>query len=200
MHEQDNPARLSGVRGHESVRAYAAMNTVRALEHLAFAALSTSELADSLQVSVRARRLVQRLALEGSPATRAGTAAATTPRCTWPYWGPRCSGTPPWCRRPILARLACDTCAVAHLWMPGYNEQAVCAVHADARGGCPAVSVLRHLALEPSHAAGPVLLADRAQLRSSCFMHADAEPIFAAAVLQRGHVVAALGVTGDSAL
>jgi hypothetical protein len=42
------------------------MNTVRALECLAFTALSAPQLADSLQVSVRtARRLLKRLAIEG---------------------------------------------------------------------------------------------------------------------------------------
>jgi DNA-binding IclR family transcriptional regulator len=50
----------------EAVRAYATMNTVRALECLAVAPLSAPELAASLQVSARtARRLLQRLAVEG---------------------------------------------------------------------------------------------------------------------------------------
>lgn len=203
MHEHDNPARSSRVRTTEPVRAYAAMNTVRALERLAFTALSTSELADSLQVSVRtARRLLQRLALEGfvTPEGRHRRRYRATLRLA--ALGRQMLDHTPLAQAavPRVAQLAQDTSGVAHLWIHGYDKHVVCAVHADGQTGGPTVSLLRHVASAPTSAAGTVLLSDRAQLRSSCYLHSTPEPMFAAAVLQRGHVVAALGLTGGTAL
>jgi DNA-binding IclR family transcriptional regulator len=204
MHEQDSPAQPLRVRAPEPVRAYATMNTVQALERLAFAALSTSELAAGLQVSVRnARRLLQRLELEGFVTQekrgpwrryRATMRLAALGRQMLDHAPLTQAGA------PRVAQLARDTSCVAHLWIPGYDEQVVCAAHADGQAGCSTVSILLHVASAPSSAAGTVLLSDRARLRSSCYLHVTAEPTFAAAVLQRGHVVGALGVTGDSAL
>lgn len=203
MQQQDNPARAPQVRGVEPVRAYAAMNTVRALERLAFGALSAPELADSLQVSVRtARRLLHRLAVEGFVAQERGHRRRYHATLRLAALGRQMLDHAPVANAaaPRVAQLAQDTGCAAHLWIAGYDEHVVCAVHADARTGSPAVSVLWHVAPARGSAAGTVLLADRAQLRSSCYRHRAAEPMFAAAVLQRGHVVGALGITGDTAL
>jgi DNA-binding IclR family transcriptional regulator len=203
MHEQDSPAQTSRVRAVDPVRAYAAMNTVRALEHLAFTALSTSELADSLQVSVRtARRLLQRLALEGFVTQQGGRRRRYHATLRVASLGRQMLDRAPVVQAaaPRVARLASDTGGVAHLWIPGYDAQVVCALHVDGQTGTPTASVLSHVASAPANAAGTVLLRDRVHLRSSCYLHLAAEPMFAAAVLQRGYVVGALGVTGDRAL
>jgi DNA-binding MarR family transcriptional regulator len=203
MHQQDNPARPFGVRAPEPVRAYAAMNTVRALECLAFAALSAPELAASLQVSVRtARRLLQRLALEGFVTQERGHRRRYQATLRLAALGRQLLDHAPVTRAaaPRVARLAQDTGAVAHLWIAGYDAHVVCAVHADGRAGNPAASLLSEVTSASSTAAGTVLLRDRAQLRSCCYIGQTAEPTFAAAVLEHGSVVAALGLTGDTAL
>jgi hypothetical protein len=202
MHDQHNPERPA-VRAREPIRAYAAMNTVRALERLAFAALSAPELAANLQVSVRtARRLLQRLALEGFVTQERGHRRRYHATLRLAALGRQMLEQAPLAQAaaPHVARLAHDTSCVAHLWIPGYGDQVVCAVHADGRTGCPTISVLCDIAAASSSAAGTVLLPDRAHLRSSCYVHLTAEPAFAAAVLERGYVVGALGLTGDRAL
>jgi hypothetical protein len=202
MHQQDNLTRRP-VRSPEPVRSYAAMNTVRALERLAFMAMSTSELADSLQVSVRtARRLLQRLALEGFVTQERGHRRRYHATLRLAALGRQTLDHAPLARAatPRVAQLARESGGVAHLWVPGYDHQIVCAVHADARAGRPTVSVLTDVTPASSTAAGRVLLTDRARLRSSCYLHQDVEPTFAAAVLQGDHVVAALGLTGNTAL
>jgi hypothetical protein len=203
MHEQHNPAQPSRARHSEPVRAYAAMNTVRALERLAFAAMSTPELADSLQVSVRtARRLLQRLALEGFVTQERGHRRRYHATLRLAALGRQMLGHAALARAaaPRVVRLAHDTSCVAHLWISGYDDHVVCAVHAEGRAGSPAISVLREVASASTSAAGRVLRPDRARLRSSCYVHLTAEPAFAAAVLERGQVVGALGLTGDRAL
>jgi len=203
MHEQHSPAQPSHARSPEPVRAYAAMNTVRALERLAFGAMSAPELADSLQVSIRtARRLLQRLALEGFVAQERGRRRRYRATLRLAALGRQMLGRTPLARAaaPRVAQLAHDTSCVAHLWIPGYDDRVVCAVHADGRPGSPAISVLREVALASTSAAGHVLLPDRARLPSSCYVHLTGPPAFAAAVLERGHVVGALGVTGHRAL
>jgi len=205
MREHLNPARPSGVRAAEPVRAYATMNTVRALERLAFAAMSAPELAGSLQVSVRtARRLLQRRAPEGFVTQQPGHRRRYHAALRLAALGRQLLDHSPLAGAagPRVARLAHDTASVAHLWIPGYGEHVLCAVHADARAGCATVSVLCELAAasSTSSAAGTVLLADRTRLRSCCYLHLAAEPAFAAAVLERGRVVAALVVSGHGAL
>jgi DNA-binding IclR family transcriptional regulator len=205
MHQQDNSAQPFRSRAPEPVRAYAAMNTVRALERLAFAALSAPELADLLGVSVRtARRLLQRLALEGFVTQERGHRRRYRATLRLAALGRQLLDHAPLAKigAPHVARLARDTLCVAHLWIAGYGEQVVCAVHADGRTGDPTVSVLCDVDSASSSAAGNVLLPDRARLRSSCYLHlhVTAEPMFAAAVLERGYVVGALGVSGHRAL
>lgn len=204
MHDQHNPARPPRACYPEPVRAYATMNTVRALERLAFVALSAPELADSIEVSGRtARRLLQRLALEGFVTQEQGGHRRryhATLRLA--ALGRQMLDHAPLARAaaPRVGRLARDTACIAHLWISGYDHQVVCAVHADGRSGDPAVSVLCDVTAASSSAAGNVLLPDRARLRSSCYTRIATEPAFAAAVFERGYVVGALGVTGDSAL
>ena len=66
MHDQRSSAPSSGDADRPAVRAYAVMNTLRALERLATAPSSAPELAAALGVSVRtARRMLQRLAADG---------------------------------------------------------------------------------------------------------------------------------------
>src|SRR5690349_19520881 len=145
MHEQHNPARPSGVRFPEPVRAYAAMNTVRALERLAFAALSAPELADGLQVSVRtARRLLQRLALEGFVTQERGHRRRYHATLRLAALGRQMLDHAPLAQAaaPRVARLAEDTSCVAHLWIRGYDQHIVSAVRADGRTGCATVSLL----------------------------------------------------------
>jgi DNA-binding IclR family transcriptional regulator len=179
------------------------MNTVRALERLAFVALSAPELADSLQVSVRtARRLLQRLTVEGFVSQERGHRRRYHATLRLAALGRQMIEHVPLAKAatPRVTRLARDTSCVAHLWILGYDDHVVCAVRADGRSDHPTVSVLCEVAPAPSSAAGAVLLPDRAQLRSYCYLHAAAEATFAAAVLERGHVVGALGLTGERAL
>jgi DNA-binding IclR family transcriptional regulator len=202
MHQQHNPAQRPA-RYAEPVRAYAAMNTVRALERLAFVALSAPELAACLQVSVRtARRLLQRLALEGFVIQERGHRRRYHATLRLAALGRQMLEHTHLAQAaaPRVVVLAHDTRCAAHLWIPGYGDQVVCAVHADARTGSPMVSVLCDVAPASSTAAGNVLLPDRADRRSSCYVHLAAEPTFAAAVLEGGEVVGALGLTGDRAL
>jgi hypothetical protein len=202
MHQQPNPARSSRVAFPEPVRAYAAMNTVRALERLAFTALSAPELAASLQVSVRtARRLLQRLALEGFVAQEPGHRRRYRATLRLAALGRQMLDHTPLARAavPRVARLAQDTSCVAHLWIAGYEQQLVCAVHADGRAGRPTVSLMPNVASAPKCAAGGVLR-DRAHLRSCSYLHGTDEPTFAAAVLEHRRVAAAIGISGDQAL
>jgi DNA-binding MarR family transcriptional regulator len=203
MHEQGNPEQPSDVRRHEPVRAYGTMNTVRALECLAFAPRSAPELAESLKVSVRtARRLLQRLALEGFVIQEGGHRRRYHATLRLSSLGRQLLDHAPLARAaaPRVARLAEETSSVAHFWISGYDEHVVCAVHADGRAGDPAVSVLREVASAFSSPAGSVLLRERSRRRSSCYVDLDAEPAFATAVFERGCVVAALGISGDRAL
>jgi DNA-binding IclR family transcriptional regulator len=167
---------------------------------LAFTALSAPELADSLQVSVRtARRLLQRLALEGFVTQERGHRRRYHATLRLAALGRQMLDHAPLAQAaaPSIARVAQDASCVAHLWIPGYDDHVVCAVHADGRTGCPTISVLCDVASAPSSAAGNVLLRARGELRSCCYVHMTGEPTFAAAVLERGRVVAALGISGE---
>ena len=195
---------MSGIRqAREPVRAYAAMNTVRALELLAFGPLSAPQLATSLQVhGVTARRLLKRLALEGFVTQERGHRRRYHATLRLAALGRQMLDRSPLVQAaaPSVARLAQDTSCVAHLWIPGYDDQVVCVVHADARAGCQMVSVLCDVSPAPSSAAGHVLRG-RAELRSFSYVdvHQTEEPAVAAAVVERRHVVAALGLTGGGA-
>jgi DNA-binding IclR family transcriptional regulator len=177
------------------------MNTVRALECLAFTPLSAPQLADSLQVSVRtARRLLKRLAIEGFVIQERDHRRRYHSTMRLAALGRQMLDHAPVvsAAAPHLAQLANDTSCVAHLWIAGYLEQVICAVHAQAAG--PTVSLLHHSAPATTNAAGTVLLKDRAHLHSCCYLNQTGEPTLAAAVLQHGHVIAALAITGNNAL
>lgn len=204
MHQQPPSSQSPLGRALEPPRAYAA-NTVRALERLAFGALSTTELADSLGVSPRnARRMLRRLELEGFvDAEKQGNRRLYRATLRLAALGRQMLDHAPLtlAAAPCVVGLARGTRCAAHLWIPGYAEQVVCAVHADGRAGSPTISLLCDVGSAWSSAAGIVLLGDRARLRSSCYVHQADEATFAAAVLDgRGRVVAALGVSGDGAL
>jgi hypothetical protein len=118
------------------------MNTVRALECLAFTALSAPQLADRLQVSVRtARRLLKRLALEGFVIQERDHRRRyhATPRLA--ALGRQLLDHTPvvTAAAPRVAQLARDTSCTAHLWIPGYEGQLVCALHADTQPEHPTV-------------------------------------------------------------
>jgi|SRR5579871_2068059 len=203
MHEQDNPARRTGAGRPEPVRAYATMNTIRALECLAFGALSAPELAERLAVSVRtARRLLKRLALEGFLTQEPGHRRRYHATLRLAALGRQMVEHTPLAHAAAahLARLAHDTGAIAHLWIPGYNEQLVCALHADGRAGRPTIAILPEVTPAPTSAAGNVLLKTRAHLRSSSYLHLTAEPTIATSVQHRGHTIAALALTANDAL
>jgi DNA-binding IclR family transcriptional regulator len=179
MQQQRNPAQPSQGPRPEPVRAYAAMNTVRALECLAFTALSAPRLADSLQVSVRtARRLLKRLAIEGFVIQERDHRRRYHPTLRLAALGRQLLDHTPLTRAaaPHLTRLAHHTSCPAHLWIPGYEGQLVCALHADKHADHPTVSVLHHTAPAATNAAGTVLLKDRAHLRSSCYLHQTVVP------------------------
>ncbi len=155
------------------------------------------------KISVRtARRLLQRLALEGFVSQAGGHRRRYSATLRLAALGRQMLDHAHVARaaEPRVAQLGRATGAIAHLWIAGYAEQVVCAVHADGRADSPAVLILSHVASAPSSAPGTVLLSDRARLRSCCYVHLEAEPMFGAAVLQHGQVIAALGITGDRAL
>ena len=197
-------ASVARARYPEPVRAYAAMNTVRALELLAFGPLSSPELAASLQVSARtARRLIQRLELEGFAAQERGHRRRYHATLRLAALGRQMLDHSPVVQAatPLVTQLAHDTSCVAHLWIPGYDDQVVCAVHAEARPGCETVSLLCGVAPGSSSAAGQVLRG-REEPRSFAYVHVhhtDEPAAVAAAVVERRHVVAALGLTGGGA-
>ena len=198
-----HPARSSRVRYPEPVRAYAAMNTVRALELLAFGPLSAPQLATNLGVGVTsARQLLKRMALEGFVIQERGHRRRYHATLRLAALGRQMLDRSPLVQAaaPCVAQLAQDTRCAAHLWIPGYDDQVVCAVHADVRGGRETSSVLCEVAPAPSSAAGHVLRG-RDEPRSFSYVdvcHTD-EPSVAAAVVERRRVVAALGLTGGGA-
>ena len=202
-HARERRARFARVRYPEPVRAYAAMNTVRALELLAFGPLSAPQLATSLGVGVAsARRLLKRLALEGFVTQERGHRRRYHVTLRLAALGRQMLDRSPLVQAAALcvAQLAQDTCCAAHLWIPGYDDQVVCAVHADVRGGRQRSSVLCEVAPAPSSAAGRVLRGrDEPRSFSYVDVHHTDEPSVAAAVVERRRVVAALGLTGGGA-
>lgn len=198
--QQPDAARRSRARYPEPIRAYAAMNAVRALERLSFAPLTTLELADSLQIGTRtARRLLQRLVLEGFVAQDRGHRGRYRATLRLAVLGRQMVDHEPLVQAatPRVVRLVQDTSCVPHLWIPAYDEQVVGIIRADPQVGWAMLSFLGDVVSAPSSAAGTVLL--RAGFWSSCYARQAGEPAFAAAVLEKGRVVGALGLTGDAA-
>ncbi len=162
--------------------AYGVMNTLRALERLALASQSTTEMATHLRVDPRsARKLLQRLALEGYVVQEDGHRKRYRATLRLAAMGRQLleRAALPRAAERWLAELAATTSSSAHLWIPA-ADGVMCLIH----GGAPD---------EPGTMA--VLDRDRMSQRSCV-----AGPrVAAAAVLERGTVVAAIGVTGDVA-
>lgn len=198
MHHQRNPRDPAGNLRPEAVRSYGTMNTVKALEQLALAPQSAPELATALGVGVGcARRLLQRLHVEGYVFQEGGHRRRYHATLRLAVVGrqllanailPRLAGR--W-----VPRLAQATACSAHLWVAA-GEEALCVVHA-----APAVEAtpsaepaLCELTSDSGCAAAGVLSVTVRQ--ASAYVRDGATAASAASVVQRGSIVAALGITG----
>jgi DNA-binding MarR family transcriptional regulator len=200
---QNQPSPATGLRASrpDAVRAYGVMNTVRALERIALAPQSTAELADHLQIGVRtARRLLQRLAAEGYVTQDGGHRRRYRATLRLAALGrmlieramlPRISA-------PIVAQLAAATSCAAHLWIPAQGD-VLCVLHTHP-GACLPRPMLGELMGARDSAPGAVLCPERSTVRSCAYLLDGQDAAAAAAVLDRGAVVAAVGVTGDLTL
>lgn len=149
-------------RSPEPVRAYAAMNTARALERLATTPMSAPELADDLDISPRtARRILRRLMIEGyvTPCVDGRRRYRATLRLAILGRHAIEQDPLPQAAGPTVASLGADTDADAHLWIPALPN-VCCIVHAspNAAPQTPA-PMLGELAPAHANAAGKVLLA-----------------------------------------
>jgi DNA-binding IclR family transcriptional regulator len=115
------------------VGAYQALHTVRALERLAFRALSAPELSVALQIHQRtARRLLRRLAAEDYVTLTAGPRRRYQLTRRLAALGRRAFAHDelPRIAAPWVAALAGRTGHVATLWIPSYVD-VVCVLRAD---------------------------------------------------------------------
>jgi DNA-binding MarR family transcriptional regulator len=184
MQDQPIPG-LVDTASREAVRAYGVMYTLRALERLALAPYSAPELADILKVEVRtARRLLKRLHVEGYVVQEDGYRRRYRATLRLAALGRQVRERSTLARAvaPWAAYLTATTASMVHLWIPGAGEP-YCVIHSEA--GC---ELPRDEATSPA----VVLHPDR---RSRC-SQAFAGDSIAAAVLDCGRVVGALGVTG----
>ncbi|MCW2996298.1 MAG: transcriptional regulator, IclR family [Conexibacter sp.] len=196
----------------QDVRAYATMNTVRALERLTWGPRSVPELADELQLSTpSARRLLRRLAAEGY-ARQGGwherrrytltlKLAALGRQLVEEHDLPAMAS-------PTLTGLAVATRSPASLWIPGLRA-AICVLHDDGRPdederGLRPAPMLGALVAVEKHAAGQVLQAWRAprsagaaaiRARGHASTEEDGRTTVAAPVHDGDEVVAAISVT-----
>jgi DNA-binding IclR family transcriptional regulator len=184
-----------------TVRAYAAMNTLRALEWLAFRPLSAPELADGLQIGeASARRLLQRLALEGYVVQEGGHRRRYRATLRLAAVGRQLvrHAALPQAAAPCVARLAATTGCTAHLWVRSFDDL-VCVVHAPPPTRTVPEPQLAELIAAGERAAGSVLETARARARSCTYLREAEGPAAAASVIDGGEVVAALAVNGESA-
>jgi hypothetical protein len=184
----------------EPVRAYAAMNTLRALEWLAFRPLSAPELADGLQIGeASARRLLQRLALEGYAVQEGGHRRRYRATLRVAAIGRQLvrHAALPRAAAPCVAQLAATTGCTAHLWVRSFDDL-VCVVHAPPAATVPEPQ-LAELIAAAERAAGSVLQTARARVRSCTYLWEADGPAAAASVIDAGEVVAALAVNGEGA-
>ena len=152
----------------EPVGAYQALHTVRALERLAFQALSAPELSVALQIHQRtARRLLRRLAAEHYVTLAAGSRRRYQLTRRLAALGRQAIAHDdlPRVAAPWVATLAAQTGHPASLWIPCYAD-IVCVLHADPDGPAPQAMLGD---LEPAHGTGPgkALLAHRDAWRDS---------------------------------
>jgi IclR family transcriptional regulator, acetate operon repressor len=173
MATSDHPSGVPARRRRpcrEPVRAYQAMNTVRALEHLALRPLSGPELATALQIHQRtARRLLRRLHAEAYTTLRSGPRRRYHLTRRLAVLGRQAIARDdlPRVAAPWVATLATHTAHVATPWIPCYTD-VVCVLRADPDGPLPQ-AILGDL--EPAHATAPgkALLAHRDAWRDSIF-------------------------------
>lgn len=149
-------------RAAEPVRAYAAMNTMRALERLVHGPVSAPELAEHLEVAPRtARRILRRLELEGYAAVCADTPRRYRATLRLAALGRRAIDHDPLIRAagPIVAALARTTRAAAHLWIP-LAPDVCCVLHAASDGtATPAAPMLGRRSSAWANAGGRALVA-----------------------------------------
>jgi DNA-binding IclR family transcriptional regulator len=205
-------ARSGGSPGSAmAVRAYATMNTLRALERLVWAPRSVPELADELQLSApNARRLLRRLAVEGY-ARQGGWHARRRYALTLKL---AAVGRQlieehdlPAMAAPTLTGLAVATGSTAALWIPGLRK-AICVLSDDGRPdhderGLRPRPVLGAFAALERHPAGQVLQAWRApaaheaagiRARGYAMVRGDEVVTIAAPVFDGAEAVAALSL------
>jgi DNA-binding IclR family transcriptional regulator len=179
---------------------YAVMNTLRALEQLALAPRSAPELAAGLQIDPRsARRLLKRLGAEGYVVQDGGYHRRYRATLRLAALGRQllAHATLPRLAAPCLANLAATTSCVAHLWIPAASgtlsvlradpDSQIAYPHPPAEGKADRT------------AAATVLGGERRQQQSCTYIRECCHSTAAAAILDRGTVVAALGITGDLA-
>jgi DNA-binding IclR family transcriptional regulator len=152
----------------EPVRAYPVMNAVRALERLAFQAMSVPELAHAIGVDQRAmRRYLRRLAAEDYLAQDAAPRRRYRLTRRLAALGRQAIAHDelPRIAAPWVAALAARTGRVASLWIPCYAD-VVCVLRAEPGGPVPEAMLGD---LEPAHATAPgkALLAQRDAWRDS---------------------------------
>jgi DNA-binding MarR family transcriptional regulator len=162
--------------------AYGVMYTLHALERLADSSQSTTELAAHLRIDPRtARKLLQRLAAEGYVVQDDTHRKRYTATLRLAALGRQLleRAALPRVAQSWVAELATTTSSAAHLWIPAAGR-VMCLVHAGAPN-------------EPDN----VVVLDRPRLcRRSCVYGPG---VAAAAVIDRGMVIAAIGVTGEVA-
>jgi DNA-binding MarR family transcriptional regulator len=168
--------------------AYGVMNTLRALERLAVSSQSTTELAEHLRIDPRsARKLLQRLAAEGYVVQDDSHRKRYTATLRLAAMGRQLleRAALPRVAQRWIAELAETTSSTAHLWIPA-ADRVMCLVHAGApeEAGAPD---------EPDN----VVVLDRPRLCQRSCVYGPG--VAAAAVIDRGMVIAAVGVTGEVA-
>lgn len=159
---------------------YAVMNTVRALERLALTPHSSTELGEALGIDPRtARVMLQRLAAEGYVVQGRGNRRRYRPTLRLAAMGRQLleRARLPRMAEWWVAELAATTGCTGHLWIPA-SDAVMCLLHG----------------VEPE-ATAPSAVLDRERLsHRSCIYAHDAA---AAAIVDGGLVVAAIGITGE---
>jgi DNA-binding IclR family transcriptional regulator len=199
---QDQPRRTAAPRVSRSapVRAYGTLNTLRALEQLALGPLSAPELAARTRIGARtARRLLQRLALEGY-ATRGDwhhrRYAATLRLAALGRQLVEETALIPMAAPSLLALVAAAP-GQASLWIPGAGG-AIRVLHVEDRDATPR-PMLGDLALTGDHAAVRALAAGDARIHAhGCAAPTDPGVLeIAAPVHDDGQAVAAVSFTAQ---
>jgi DNA-binding IclR family transcriptional regulator len=200
MHDQPTPGARPGAPRREATGAYCVMNTLRALERLALGPHSSPELARALGIDARsARRMLQRLTAEGYVVQDPGHRRRYRATLRLVAVGAELLRRTqlPGLAAPVVGALARGGPWTAHLWVSGTTE-AFCLVHAEpgATGETPAPRLSPIDAGDHGPAAAVLDPARRWQ-RSCAYARDERLAGVAAAIVDRGVVVAALGLTGD---